>query len=127
MLSDPRAKYLPQDILRNAFDKAHSDDSTSHHVSHCIEYLRNSIMCHADANLEYRKVDDATGRLATPGDGIHYCKGFHELFEFAEKWRVYDGKSVSEKRRIKEDQTGSGRTIHYDYVSSRGDLVPHDD
>ena len=83
-------------------------------------------MCHADANLEYRKVNNKTGNLATPGDDIHYCKDFHELFDFAEKWRVYDGKSVSEKRKIEEDPMRSSRTIHYDYVSSRGDSVPQD-
>ncbi|KAL6715743.1 hypothetical protein ACLMJK_006704 [Lecanora helva] len=110
------------DQLRRALDKSHTKDRTPRHVTHCIEYLRSSIMCNADANLEYRKVDPATGKLATPGDDVHLCRGFGELFYFAEKWRVYDGKSVSEKKRIKEDPPG--RTIHYDYVSSRGDAVP---
>ena len=81
-------------------------------------------MCNADANVEYRKVDEVTGRVETPGDGVHLCRGFGEMFYFAEKWRVFDGKSVGEKRRIVEDELG--RTIHYDYVSSRGDPVPHD-
>jgi len=81
-------------------------------------------MCNADANLEYRKVDPVTGRLETPDDGVHLCRGFEELSYFAEKWRVFDGKTVSEKRRIKGDELG--RIIHYDYVSSRGDPVPHE-
>ena len=81
-------------------------------------------MCNADANLEYRKVNAATGRLETPGDDIHSCRNFTHAFDFAEKWRVYDGKSVSEKTRVGEERLE--RKVHWDFVSSRGDAIPED-
>ena len=118
------SKIHIQDKLRQALTVTHKEDLTPRHLSHCVEYLRHSIMCNADANLEYRKVDPASDRVETPGDDVHLCRGFGELFHFSEKWRVYDGKTVSQKRRIKDDELG--RTIHYDYVSSRGDMLPHD-
>lgn len=47
-----------------------------------------------------------------------------EIFSFAEKWRVYDGKNASKRIKISEEETIPGRVINYDYISSRGDPEP---
>lgn len=79
-------------------------------------------MCQADTNLEYRQYDKTLDQLETPGWGEKHCRDFEGLFEFAEKWRVYNGKSPQERGKIEEDALG--RDLHYDYVSSRGDPLP---
>lgn len=38
------------------------------------------------------------------------CQDYSKVFHFAERWRVYDGKDMDERRRI---ENGEGRDIHY--------------
>ena len=96
------------------------------HVHHCLEYLRQSIMCNADTNLERRTVNNMTGMSSVTGYGNHQCRDYDELFVFAERYRVWNGKSETEKKNISDDENVPGRVIHYDYLSSRGDAVPED-
>ncbi|KAK3175111.1 hypothetical protein OEA41_002357 [Lepraria neglecta] len=96
---------------------------TTHHIKHCLAYLRQSIMCHGDTNLEYREEDEETGEVGTSGYGTHQCQNFAELYDFAEKWKVWKGKRRPEQERITEEKI-PGRVINYGYVSSRGDPVP---
>ena len=96
------------------------------HVHHCLEYLRQSIMCNADTNLERRTEDKITGIISVTGYGNHQCRNYDEHFEFAERYRVWNGKSEAEKKNISDDENVPGRIIHYGYLSSRGDAVPED-
>ena len=81
-------------------------------------------MCHGDTNLEYREEDEETGEVGTSGHGTHQCQHFAELYDFAEKWKVWKGKRRPEQERIMEEENIPGRVINYGYVSSRGDPVP---
>ena len=100
-----------------------SDELAIHHVNHCTEYLRQSIMCHADTNLEYRE-EIEPGQIGTTGYGEHQCRNFQEARDFAEKWRVWNGKTPAERTKISEEENIPGRVIHYEYISSRGDRRP---
>lgn len=98
---------------------------TTHHIRHCLEYLRQTIMCHVDTNLEYREEHPVTKEVSTSGYTDHQCRDFGEMFDFVEKWRVMNGKARGEEDPIPvEEDTIPGRTIHWDYVSSRGDDLP---
>lgn len=90
---------------------------------HCLDYIRQALQCHADTNLEYR-IASETGDAAFVGYAKHQCRDFDRVFRFAEEWRVYDGKSSSERIEISEEETIPGRVINYEYVSSRGDPEP---
>ena len=81
-------------------------------------------MCHVDTNLEHREQDEGTDQIGTSGYSQHQCRNFDEAFAFAEKWRVWNGKSRPEQARITDEENIPGRIINYDYVSSRGDPVP---
>lgn len=83
-------------------------------------------MCNADTNLERRTEDKITGTISVTGYGNHQCRDYDERFVFAERHRVWNGKAEAEKEKISDDENVPGRTIHYDYLSSRGDLVPGD-
>lgn len=103
--------------------KGFANNETNRHTTHCLEYLRQSVICNADPNIEYRQ-EDSEGNLQTLGDGIHQCRNYDQIHAFAEKWRVFNGQTLAEKEYIDEEENIPGRVINYDYVSSRGDKLP---
>ncbi len=63
-------------ILRGDNSSYGEESITLHHVLHCIEFLRQSIMCHADSTIE-AKDPDFHGVV---GFGIaHSCKSWDQL------------------------------------------------
>ncbi|CZR64194.1 uncharacterized protein PAC_14092 [Phialocephala subalpina] len=89
-----------------------SPSKTPWHVAHCLEYLRNALLCHADTNLEYTQ-HSRSERGAMAGFDTktpHMCRDYSKVFQFAERWRVYDGKDMGERRPIENEE---GREIHY--------------
>lgn len=57
------------------------------HVRHCIDYLRQSLLCHADANLE-RPSREAGG---VTGFGFErQCRDIKQLKAWAEEWRAVE-------------------------------------
>ncbi|KAI1081558.1 hypothetical protein F5B20DRAFT_579420 [Whalleya microplaca] len=71
---------------------SHTDTQSlqSSHSLHCFDYLRESLMCTADNNLE-------PFLPGTKGNGVdgfgsaHQCRDFQELFRWSEKFRYTDG------------------------------------
>jgi len=58
------------------------------HAGHCFEYLRQSLMCAADATIE--PAGEAGGGFL--GWGFRrQCRDYDELGEWAEEWRAFDG------------------------------------
>ena len=54
------------------------------HVAHCFDYLRQSVQCAADTNIE--PVDFALGGVT--GWGVkRVCRDFEEVKRLAEEWR----------------------------------------
>jgi hypothetical protein len=69
----------------------HHHAGSLHHVYHCLDYLRQTIMCLADATLEH--IDDGKG---APGWGdTHRCGDWDAL----SKWS-YDNRANSSKTGI---------------------------
>lgn len=56
------------------------------HSRHCFDYIRQSLMCCADTNLE---LYNAT-REGISGWGTKKCGNYDDAFKFAEKWRTND-------------------------------------
>lgn len=55
------------------------------HVRHCIDYLRQSLLCHADANLEMPNMEAG----GVTGFGFErQCRDIKQLRAWAEEWRV---------------------------------------
>ncbi|KAI0448093.1 hypothetical protein F4803DRAFT_496473 [Xylaria telfairii] len=53
------------------------------HVRHCIDYLRQSLMCHADTNLEPVRKD--LGGVTGFGSE-HKCRDFDKLKDWVGMW-----------------------------------------
>lgn len=62
-------------------------------------------MCNADANLESNLEDDDPTDAGFEKDRPHQCKDYNALFEFAEKWRAFDGKSQATKTELKHEKS----------------------
>lgn len=85
---------------------------TSHHNRHCLEYLRQSIMCNADTSVEYRVVGES-GVKETPGWDVKRCRDFDAARKWAQEWRVFDGKVPSRKQEITDPDILQGRVIEF--------------
>lgn len=90
---------MPQNILRQAFwasvDKKLQEmgaetlemnhRTSHHHIRHCFEYLRQSIICLADSNLEEMNY---TARGVSGWQTERTCRNFKELSEWADEWGI---------------------------------------
>ncbi|KAI1208030.1 uncharacterized protein F4807DRAFT_468906 [Annulohypoxylon truncatum] len=57
------------------------------HVRHCIDYLRQSLMCHADTNLE--SINPDLGGV-TGFDSERTCRNYDRVTAWADRWRARD-------------------------------------
>ncbi|KAI0867358.1 hypothetical protein GGS24DRAFT_515816 [Hypoxylon argillaceum] len=64
-------------------------ESTSHalpaHIRHCFDYLRQSIMCHADTNIE--PVNSELGGVTGFGSQKR-CRDIGKVRQWAEEWKL---------------------------------------
>lgn len=80
----PSAKswYADQDIksaLKNSEDTLHIEEFDVDHVLHCIEFLRQSIMCHADTNIQVER--ELHGGLLAFGE-VYECKDWFQMVDW---------------------------------------------
>jgi len=56
------------------------------HVQHCLDLLRQTLMCHADTTVE---AVDQVSRGVT-GFGVeHQCRNFEQLKHWTEEWHFH--------------------------------------
>jgi hypothetical protein len=81
-----RRAYYSNSSGGEDFDFGHD---RAHHVGHCLEYLRQSIMCSADSALEPAE----NAKRGFLGWGFaRQCRDYRELMAWADKWRAFDGR-----------------------------------
>ncbi|KAJ4341738.1 hypothetical protein N0V95_007130 [Ascochyta clinopodiicola] len=68
------------------------DEHQLSHNNHCVNYLRNAIMCTADTTLEGQAQTEGWRDTAgTDGTGgLHVCRDWDEVVAWAEGRRLYD-------------------------------------
>ncbi|OCT51776.1 hypothetical protein CLCR_09090 [Cladophialophora carrionii] len=75
-------------VLRTLYFTQRSGQTTNHeHFSHCVEYLRQSLICFADRTFETLDLSDPDS--AAWGEG-HLCQDWNQLFNWAFKHREFD-------------------------------------
>ncbi|KAF4628748.1 hypothetical protein G7Y89_g9409 [Cudoniella acicularis] len=76
-------------LLMEGYNKAvRNQPSMQKHISHCSEYLRKTIMCHADTTLEGRNPTAIERSGTISGDGANrVCKNYWDVFEWAQERR----------------------------------------
>ncbi|OTA02627.1 hypothetical protein A9Z42_0029980 [Trichoderma parareesei] len=83
--------YLLQSDLFEALEANITEPHS--HTLHCLDYLRESIICASDSTLEPFKpsFDTATPRKGVDGYGTpHQCRDFGKLRNWAERFRYND-------------------------------------
>lgn len=84
-------QYLLQSDLFEALEANITEPHS--HTLHCLDYLRESILCTSDSTLEpfKPKFDSAADRKGVDGYGTpHQCRDFGKLRNWAEKFRYND-------------------------------------
>jgi hypothetical protein len=81
-----------QNTIRDAYWAALDGIEAHHHISkphvrHCIDYLRQTLLCHADANLEPPNMELG----GVTGFGVERkCRDVSKLYSWAEEWIARD-------------------------------------
>jgi len=76
-------------MASNNTDKAPKE--TPWHLTHCFEYLRQSIMCCGDTALEGQATTFPVGVTGSDGwDATHVCKNYDEVYDYLEERRAND-------------------------------------
>jgi len=61
------------------------DQMSDQHIYHCVDYLRQAIMCNGDTTLERGRVVDGKVTRGVDGWGIqHECRDFDAIYAFAD-------------------------------------------
>jgi len=61
------------------------------HVAHCIDYIRQSIMCCGDVALEGQQTTFPEGLLGSDGwDAKHVCKDYGQVISWMNEKRTND-------------------------------------
>ncbi|KAI1322458.1 hypothetical protein F5Y16DRAFT_386605 [Xylariaceae sp. FL0255] len=69
----------------------HAEHSSDIHVRHCLEYIRQSLMCVADTTIE-QTVEAPEGGSGVRGFGTeHTCKDYQQLVEWTSHWESQRG------------------------------------
>ena len=63
------------------------------HVRHCFDYLRQTLMCNADTNLEV--IDWQIGGSTGWGFERH-CRDYDNIVDWAERWRYRRGQKIND-------------------------------
>lgn len=88
-----------KDILRQAFwasvdgtlkemaaeDREKNHRTSHHHIRHCFEYLRQSLICLADSNLENMNY---TARGVSGWQTERTCRNIEKLIDWANEWGI---------------------------------------
>ncbi|KAM7219429.1 protein of unknown function (DUF3328) domain containing protein [Rhypophila decipiens] len=71
-----------KEYLKFSLNQEHMSDD---HIYHCVDYIRQSIMCSGDTTLEKARTGE-NGKPARGVDGwnvVHECPSFDAIFQFA--------------------------------------------
>jgi len=84
-------------ITRNYYSRLRNDSKAelpeSWHIAHCLDYLRQSIMCCGDTALEGRATTFTSEHIIKASDGWgvkHVCKNYGEVSSWMEENRADD-------------------------------------
>ena len=65
------------------------------HIEHCIDLLRQSLMCQADTTIEISEHGGVTG-FGTK----HQCRDFDQLVRWTSKWETFQQKPRNHTRQM---------------------------
>ncbi|KAK7943557.1 uncharacterized protein PG986_012670 [Apiospora aurea] len=80
---------LSQDYYRTVLDSSHFDPAEGSygrdHISHCLDALREAIMCASDISVITWKWNHKAQRALGHGDIVHTCRNFESIHDWSTK------------------------------------------
>ncbi|KAG9220404.1 hypothetical protein CCMSSC00406_0006669 [Pleurotus cornucopiae] len=76
-------------------DMRMDDPSTAEHVNHCIDSIRQSLMCSSDVSTIVWQWDAAVRRAFPKGSVVHRCRDFERIKEWALERRTKEKYNTS--------------------------------
>lgn len=67
------------------------------HIRHCIDLLRQSLMCQPDTTVELK--NEEIGGVTGFGTE-HQCKDWDQLIKWTERWQTYDQDERFEEKHL---------------------------
>ena len=68
--------------MRRALDNPDDPVATIPHLQHCMNYIRQMVLCGADLTLEPTEFDEMDGRSGATGVGVtHTCRNWSVVYD----------------------------------------------
>ncbi|KAF7349870.1 hypothetical protein MVEN_01287500 [Mycena venus] len=83
MALDP--DYYPDWRISTSNNHIPTQKNATEHVAHCIDWLRQSIMCHADTSVIVWQWDPRANESLVKGNVAHTCRKFDKITEWAKQ------------------------------------------
>ncbi|KAJ7869753.1 hypothetical protein B0H14DRAFT_2726991 [Mycena olivaceomarginata] len=83
MALDP--DYYPDWRISTSKNYIPTQKNATDHVAHCIDWIRQSIMCHADTSVIVWQWDPQTNASIVKGNVAHTCRKFDKITEWAKQ------------------------------------------
>lgn len=89
-----------QGVVRDVIKKYEKHDKSrfagAGHEYHCIDYIRQSIMCSGDTTLDFAELhDDGTRRGFSGAGSTHQCRDWDSIVDWAVENRAGDKKGIA--------------------------------
>lgn len=94
------AYFPPKGVIRDVIKKYEKHEPSrfagAGHEYHCIDYLRQAIMCSGDTTLDYAELhDDGTRRGFSGANSTHQCRDWDTIVGWAVENRAGDKKGIA--------------------------------
>lgn len=92
----PSEKGVIRDVIKKYEKNEPSRFAGAGHEYHCIDYLRQAIMCSGDTTLDYAEMhDDGTRRGFSGANSTHQCRDWDTIVGWAVENRAGDKKGIA--------------------------------
>lgn len=89
-------KGVIRDVIKRYEKHERSRFAGAGHEYHCIDYIRQSIMCHGDTTLDFAEVQaDGVRRGFSGANSTHQCRDWDALTAWAVENRAGDKKGIA--------------------------------
>lgn len=85
-----RRAYFAETIGSEELEDFDFGHNRTEHVTHCLEYLRQSLLCVADSTVEPAREKSDRSHALTGRDGPRRCRNFDALRRWTEERRMFN-------------------------------------
>lgn len=88
-------------LYPDRYDHNRSDPAVGKHMGHCVEWLRQSLLCNADIGTITWAWKDREQAVVAHDASVHQCRNFHDIWKWARDHQLLAG--FKEDIRLTDD------------------------